>query len=119
MLYAKLVVRIAEVTGVPEEEVRRVLSAFPDVIMEGEEGEQTKTPLGTFRLVRRKRKRVKDPQGRWTCSKERLDARIRPGKRLQRGPDEEPKKSEPFEDPDEPNVLSLFSTAARNPAEDP
>jgi len=100
MLYAKLVARIAEITGVPENEVRGVLAAFPDVIMECEEGEQVKTYLGVFRIVRRHRKRVKDPQGRWTYSKERLHARIRPGKRLQKDLEAEPEG---------PNVLSLFS----------
>ena len=89
MLYAKLVARIAEITGVSEEDVRKVLQAFPDVIMECEEGEQVKTYLGVFRIVRRKKKRVKDPQGRWTFSPERLHARIRPGKRLQREVPEE------------------------------
>jgi hypothetical protein len=70
--------------GVSEEDVRRVLFAFPDVIMECEEGEQVRTYLGTFRITRRKRKRVKDPLGNWTFSEEKIVARIRPGKRLQR-----------------------------------
>ena len=70
--------------GVPEDDVRAVLQAFPDVIMECEEGDYVKTYLGTFRITRRKRKRVKDPQGRWTFSEEKIVARIRPGKRLQR-----------------------------------
>jgi nucleoid DNA-binding protein len=70
--------------SVSEEAVRRVLLAFPDIVMECEEGEQVKTYLGTFRMKRRKRKRVKDPQGRWTYSEEKLVARIRPGKRLQK-----------------------------------
>lgn len=70
--------------GVSEEDVRKVLLAFPDVIMECEEGEQVRTYLGTFRMTRRKRKRVKDPKGNWTFSEEKFVARIRPGKRLQR-----------------------------------
>jgi hypothetical protein len=70
--------------GVSEEDVRKVLYHFPDVIMECEEGEQVKTYLGVIKMVRRKRKRVKDPQGRWTFSPERLQARLRPGKRLQK-----------------------------------
>lgn len=86
--------------GVSESDVRAVLQAFPDVIMECEEGEYVKTYLGTFRLTRRKKKRVKDPQGRWTFSEEKIVARIRPGKRLQRdvnGPSEDPDTS-----PDDP-----------------
>lgn len=69
--------------GVPEKDIRRVLLAFPQVIMECKEGEQVRTDLGTFRMTRRKRRRVKI-QGRWGISEERLIARIRPGKRLQR-----------------------------------
>lgn len=80
--------------GVSEEDVRKVLFHFPDILMELEEGEQVKTYLGVVKLVRRKRKRVKDPQGRWTFSPERLQARLRPGKRLQR-PVEDEEASEP------------------------
>lgn len=76
--------------GVSEEDVRKVLLHFPDVLMELEEGEQVKTYLGVVKIVRRKRKRVKDPQGRWTHSPERLQARLRPGKRLQRLLEEDP-----------------------------
>jgi hypothetical protein len=75
--------------GVTEESVRKVLLSFPDVLMELEEGEQVKTYLGVIKMVRRKRKRVKDPQGRWTHSPERIQARLRPGKRLQRFVQEE------------------------------
>jgi nucleoid DNA-binding protein len=74
--------------GVSDSDVRKVLRMFPEVIMECAEGEQVRTYLGTFRLTRRKRKRVKDPQGRWTHSEERIEARIRPGKRLQRDVDD-------------------------------
>lgn len=85
--------------GVTEEDVRKVLLHFPDVLMECEEGEQVKTYLGVIKMVRRKRKRVKDPQGRWTYSPERLQARLRPGKRLQRLL-EDPPSGESLEDDD-------------------
>ena len=99
MLYRKLVERISVVTGISEDDVRQVLQALPDVIMECVEGEHVKTHLGVFRIVRRKQKRVKDPQGRWTHSPERLEARVRPGKRLQRVVD--PDASEPSQDPED------------------
>lgn len=86
--------------GVTEEDVRKVLLHFPDVLMECEEGEQVKTYLGVIKMVRRKRKRVKDPQGRWTYSPERLQARLRPGKRLQRLL-EEPPSGSPQDEPDD------------------
>jgi nucleoid DNA-binding protein len=82
--------------GVTEEEIRKVLQTLPDLIMTCDEGEKVKTPLGVFRMVRRKQKRVKDPQGRWTHSPERLQASIRPGKRLQRVVGSEPEPSEPL-----------------------
>lgn len=69
--------------GITEEQVRTVLALFPDVIMECEEGKQIKTPLGAIKIVRRKRKRVRDPYGNWSFSPERLQARLRPGKKLQ------------------------------------
>jgi hypothetical protein len=86
--------------GVSEEDVRKALLHFPEVLMELEEGEQVKTYLGVIKIVRRKRKRVKDPQGRWTHSPERLQARLRPGKRLQRLLDDDP--SEPRTAPQSP-----------------
>jgi nucleoid DNA-binding protein len=109
MLYGKLVARLAEITGVSAEDVRAVLYAFPDVVMECAENEQVKTYLGIFRVVRRAKKPVKLPTGEWTSAPERLHARLRPGKRLQRipepGPSELPTDSpslvenEPDEDP--------------------
>jgi hypothetical protein len=94
--------------GVSEEDVRKVLFHFPDVLMECDEGEKVKTYLGVIKIVRRKRKRVKDLQGRWTHSPERLQARLRPGKRLQRllegpdasGPPTSPLREEEPEDED-------------------
>jgi len=102
MRYRKLVERISAATGVSEDDVRGVLQALPDAIMECAEGEHVKTSLGVFRIVRRKRKRVKDPQGHWTHSPERLEARVRPGKRLQKVVD--PEASEPSQAPDDPEA---------------
>lgn len=109
MLYGKLVARISEITGVSAEDVRAVLYAFPDVVMECDEDEQVKTYLGIFRVVRRKRKRVRLPSGKWTYAPERLHARLRPGKRLQRllepetasGLPTDPSSSTESDDPDE------------------
>ena len=78
MLYevitSALVARIAEETGVAEEDVRRVLAIFPDVLMEAEEGEQTRTPLGVFSIIRRKQKAVRTPDGIWSAAPERIQA---------------------------------------------
>jgi nucleoid DNA-binding protein len=84
MYYGTLVARIASLTGLSDADVRKVLSALPDVVMECQEGEQVRTPLGAFKVVRRKLKRVRSPGGTWAHAPERLQARIRPGKKLQR-----------------------------------
>jgi nucleoid DNA-binding protein len=84
MLYGILVSRLAAITGLSEEDVRKVLSSLPDVVMECAEGEQVKTPLGAFKIIRRRRKRVRAPSGDWVFAPERLQARVRPGKKLQR-----------------------------------
>lgn len=84
MLYGTLLSRLAAITGLSEEDVRKVLSSLPDVVMECAEGEQVQTPLGAFKIVRRRRKRIRGLDGSWVYAPERLQARIRPGKKLQR-----------------------------------
>jgi hypothetical protein len=70
--------------GVSDATVRRVLNVLPDAVMECKENDQVRTPLGVFKIVRRRRKRVRCPSGSWSHAPERIQARIRPGKRLQR-----------------------------------
>jgi hypothetical protein len=48
------------------------------------EGEQTRTPLGVFTIVRRKQKAVRTPDGKWSSAPERIQAKLKPGKKLQR-----------------------------------
>ena len=84
MLYGTLVTQISALTEVSEEDVRRVLSSLPEVVMACAEGEQVQTPFGAFRIIRRKLKRVRAPSGQWAHAPERLQARLRPGKRLQK-----------------------------------
>lgn len=101
MLYGELVSRISARTGIGDAEVRKVLAALPEVVMECQEGEQVRTPLGAFKIVRRRLKRVRSPGGTWACAPERVQARIRPGKRLQREASNElPTTSRPEEDLD-------------------
>lgn len=84
MLYATLIAKISALTGVAEDDIRKVLVAFPEVVMDCGEGEQVKTPFGAFKIVRRKMKKVRSPSGSWSYAPERLQARIRPGVKLQR-----------------------------------
>jgi nucleoid DNA-binding protein len=82
--YSKLISMIAERTGISEEIIRNVLSAFPEIIMEGSIGEKTRTPLGVFTLVERKvSKPVKTPTGHSGIPKPMTVARLKPGKKLQ------------------------------------
>jgi nucleoid DNA-binding protein len=84
MVYSALVSRIAQETGIDEEDVRKVLGIFPEIVMEGDEGEQTRTPLGVFTIVRRRQKAVRTPDGVWSSAPERIHAKLKPGKKLQR-----------------------------------
>ena len=87
MEYQALIARLAEITGSNEDTVRSVLGAFPGVIMEGDIGERTRTPLGVFTLTERKQsKPVMTPTGHWGSAKPMVLARLKPGKRLQREP---------------------------------
>ena len=97
MVYKALVSRISEVTGIDEEDVRKVLGILPDIIMEGEEGEQTRTPLGVFTIIRRKEKAVRTPDGVWGSAPERIHAKLKPGKKLQRDVSGPSSSSEPDE----------------------
>jgi len=85
MEYQRLIWLIAEQTGTDEEVVREVLSALPDVIMGGEIGEKTRTPLGVFTLTERQTsKPVKTPTGHWGSAQPMVLARLKPGKKLRR-----------------------------------
>ena len=105
MEYQQLIWRIAELTDTDEDIVRDVLAVFPDVIMQGEIGEKTRTPLGVFTLTERKTsKPVKTPTGHWGSAQPMVLARLKPGKKLRREAASEPSSSssqeqEPEEDP--------------------
>jgi len=84
MVYSKLIERVAELSGVPEEQVRAVLQEVPKALMEGARGEKTRTPLGVFTIVERKEKAVRTPDGKWSSAPALVLARLKPGKKLQR-----------------------------------
>lgn len=84
MVYSKLIERVAELSGVPEEQVRAVLQEVPKALMEGTQGEKTRTPLGVFTIVERKEKAVRTPDGKWSSAPALVLARLKPGKKLQR-----------------------------------
>jgi len=102
MDYQALVERIAETTGSDADTVRAILGAFPGVVMEGDVGEKTRTPLGVFTLTQRKQsKPVKTPTGHWGSAQPMVLARLKPGTKLRRDSSNEPSglSSEMEEDP--------------------
>lgn len=94
MEYRRLIKLISERTGLDEDRVRDVMNALPDVLMEDEVGEKTRTPLGVFSIVNRNTsKPVKTPTGQWGSAQAMVLARLKPGKRLQREPSSVPSSS--------------------------
>ncbi len=84
MRYKELVASIAKTTNVEEDEVRRVLDALPEILMESSTGEQTRTPLGVFSAKERPEKDVQLPNGSWTKATRQLQIRLKPGSRLRK-----------------------------------
>lgn len=83
MEYQRLIQAIARKTGIDELAVREVLNTFPDVLLECQVDEKTRTPLGVFTLVERKSsKPVVTPSGHQGSAKPQLIVRLKPGKRL-------------------------------------
>lgn len=87
MRYKDLVDGIAAQTELTAEDVRAVLSALPDTLIELEEGEQVRMPFGVFRMTKRKERAVMTP-----TSGEKLDipaemvVKFRAGTRLRTKP---------------------------------
>lgn len=87
MEYQRLIQLISARTGVDEDRVREVISALPEILMEGEIGEKTRTPLGVFTIAERKQSKIKQtPTGHWGSAQSMIMARLKPGKKLRREP---------------------------------
>ncbi len=88
MTYEKLVESLSEATNLPPEAVRALLFALPDVLITLEEDERLRTPLGVFRMIRRKVRYVTPPVGSKTRVKvpAELSVKLRAGSRLRRKP---------------------------------
>jgi nucleoid DNA-binding protein len=64
MTYDEMVAKIADTTGLKKDAVKSVLFAVPDILIGLAEDEMVRTPLGTFRMVKRAAKTVKPPKGK-------------------------------------------------------
>lgn len=88
MRYEKLIEEVAKLSGQSEEAVRTVLFSFSDALVRLDEKDMVRTPLGAFRLHRRKSREVVLPDGDETASiGEELVVKLRPGTRLRREAD--------------------------------
>jgi len=63
MTYDELIGKIAETTGQRKDAVKSVLFAVPDILIGLSEDEMVRTPIGTFRMVKRAARTVKPPKG--------------------------------------------------------
>ena len=84
MDYDALVRKVAKAADHPEETVRAVLGALPEVLMKFKVGDSVQTPWGTFIAKLRKPKRVKTLGGNWVMSSPRFAVTLRSGKQLVR-----------------------------------
>ena len=85
MTYEKLVCRVSELTGQPEEAVRNVLFALPDVLISMDEKDVVRTPMGVFRMTKRASRKVKPPKGTEAVTiPEEMVVKLRAGKRLRK-----------------------------------
>jgi len=64
MTYDRLVIRLAKMTGLHTEVVRRVLFFFPEALMEMKDGGEVRTPLGVFKKGKRKARPILLPDGK-------------------------------------------------------
>lgn len=83
--YDRFTQAIAKETGVAPDIVKNVFQAAPAALLELQEDEWVKTPLGVFRMTRRKPRRVVLPGTDEDARvEEKLVVKLKPGKRLQR-----------------------------------
>lgn len=79
MKYKKLVKQIAIRTWQDEDNVRRTLRVFGELIAQLKDGEMVITPMGTFRGYFRHPKQVRLPDGTWTEAGPQMQVKFRAG----------------------------------------
>lgn len=83
MDYEHLLGQISKLSGYPKTIVREVLGAVPDGLLALKEEESVRTPLGVFRMVRKKSRKIRLPgSDQMGEVRERLQIRMTAGKRL-------------------------------------
>lgn len=83
MRYSDLVLDLMETTGHDEDTVKDILLALPGALLQLPENELVRTPLGVFRLIRRKGREVRIPTTMEPAFvKEEMVVKLKPGSRL-------------------------------------
>ena len=83
MRYKEFVEFMSDVTQFPEEVIRSVMDAVPEVLIYMEEGENLRTPLGTFFMKRRKEKKsTLFDKEEWITIPAKRFVQLKSGKRL-------------------------------------
>lgn len=84
MTYDELVTRLAHRTGLHSEVVKKVLVYLPDVLRDLPMGDNVRTPLGVFRMTKRKTRPITLPDGTTQALVQGMTVvKLRPGSRLQ------------------------------------
>jgi nucleoid DNA-binding protein len=85
MKYPDFLAQVAEKTGHPVDVVKEILFTLPVVLIDLEDKETVRTPLGSFRMARRTARQVKAPKtGKLVDVIGGTVVKLRPGKRLRR-----------------------------------
>jgi nucleoid DNA-binding protein len=85
MKYKEFIEYMSDITQFPEEVIRTVMDAVPDVLTYMQEGEHLRTPLGTFAVKVRKEKKSLRFGKEWITIPEREYVQLKSGKRLTKG----------------------------------
>jgi len=87
MLWEDFLRRMTIRTGCPRELIRVIVEGIPEVLMEMEPGERTRTPLGYFTMHNKKARMVNYfGNKKYFPSKAAHVVKLKPGLRLQREP---------------------------------
>ena len=85
MKYKEFVEFMSDATQFPDEVIRTVMDALPDVLVYMQEGESLRTPLGTFTMKERKEKKSKRFGKEWITIPTKEFVQLKSGKRLTKG----------------------------------
>ena len=83
MTYDDLVALLARQTGLHSAVVKRVLVRLPEALLELPIGDTVRTPLGVFRMSRRKPRPILLPDGETTAEvAEQVVVKLKPGSKM-------------------------------------